>query len=151
MSSDASFQTTSNALRETTARLCAELTAPALAPPEWNAFEWDIARAVATMHGVSALLAERLRWRGPAEWQQFLSVQREQGSLRDRRIAALLDTLESALARAGIPVVGLKGTALRAYRLFRPGMRPMGDIDLLARAEDVSAVTEALGGCGYSV
>ncbi len=151
MSPDATFRRTSNALRETTARLCDELTAPSAIPPDWTEFEWGIARAVATMHGISALLAERLRWRGPPEWQQFIDAQREQGIRRDRRIGLLIDTLDAALARAGIAVVGLKGTALRAHRVFAPGARPMGDVDLLARVEDVPAITATLGECGYFV
>ena len=45
------------ALRATTERLAGELANPGEAPPEWSAFEWRIARAVAVMHGISGLLA----------------------------------------------------------------------------------------------
>jgi hypothetical protein len=149
MPQDPSFNATARALRETTERLCAELVAPGGAPPAWNEFEWDIARAVATMQGVSGLLADRLRWSGPSEWRGFLQVQSEQCALRDQRIAQTIDAVDTVTARAGIPVVGLKGTALRAHRLFAPGARPMGDIDLLARAADLPALAAALARCGY--
>jgi hypothetical protein len=150
MSRDASFRVTDAALRETTARLCAELVAPGASPPDWNDFEWDIARAVATMQGISCLLAARLRWRGPPAWQQFLGEQSEHAVVRDRRIDDIIDALDVALDRAGVGVVGLKGAALRRRGLFAPGVRPMGDVDLLARAEDLPAIAAALAACGYT-
>ena len=61
------------ALKATTDRLAAELAEPAHSAPGWNDFEWRAAMAVAVMHGVSALLAGRLRWVGPPHWQAFLA------------------------------------------------------------------------------
>lgn len=40
------------ALRETTERLANELAEPTDTAPDWSGFEWNIARAVAAMHGV---------------------------------------------------------------------------------------------------
>lgn len=45
---------------------------------------------------------------------------------------------------AGVPVLLLKGLALLATTYRRPGLRPMGDIDLLIRPDDVERATEAL-------
>jgi len=45
---------------------------------------------------------------------------------------------------AGVPVLLLKGLALLATVYRRPGLRPMGDIDLLIRPEDVERATKAL-------
>lgn len=45
---------------------------------------------------------------------------------------------------AGVPVLLLKGLALLATVYRRPGLRPMGDIDLLIRSEDVVRATQAL-------
>ncbi len=147
---DPPFHATAHALRVTTARLCSELMAPTGSAPDWSEFEWNIARAVATMQGVSGLLAERLRWNGPPAWQDFLASQAAQGALRDQHISELIEAVDRATARAGIAVVGLKGTALRAYRLYTPGTRPMGDVDLLVRAEELSALHAVLAGCGYA-
>ena len=57
------------ALRKTTEVLARELAVPSTGLPDWTDFEWHIARAVAAMHGVSALLRNRLRWEGPEAWQ----------------------------------------------------------------------------------
>jgi hypothetical protein len=144
------FKPTERALRSTTTRLAQELVQPTPAAPSWDDFEWDIARAVAAMQGVSALLERHLIWRGPERWQAFLLDQREQGVKRDLRIAALIAALDECLRRENIPVVGLKGSALRVFRVYPVGDRPMGDIDLLAREADFPAVSRALDTLGFA-
>jgi hypothetical protein len=144
------FKPTERALRVTTARIVQELTQPMPVAPSWNDFEWDVARAVAAMQGVSALLERQLVWRGPARWQEFLRDQREQGLKRDARVGALLAAIDESTRRENIPVVALKGSALRAYRVYQAGDRPMSDIDLLARAADFPAVSRALGTVGFT-
>ena len=64
-------------------RFVQELNQPAAQAPDWDAFEWRAAMAVASMHGIAALLAERLSWQGAEPWQQFLAEQQAQGLLRD--------------------------------------------------------------------
>ncbi len=51
-----------------------ELAQPGEAAPDWSDFEWQLARAVAAMHGVSPLLATQLKWQGPPRWQPFLAL-----------------------------------------------------------------------------
>ena len=137
------------ALRRTTERLARELANPGAATPDWNPFEWDVARAVSSMQGITVLLSHRLCWQGPKSWQDFLEVQRRQALQRDTRIASMIERIEVALRAAGISAVGLKGTALRRFGLYRAGERPMGDIDLLVRAEDSARATRALLGLDY--
>ena len=138
------------ALRRTTEHLAHELANPGASTPDWNPFEWDVARAVSSMQGITVLLAHRLRWRGPDSWQNFLEVQRRQALQRDARIATVIERVGAVLQEAGIGAVGLKGTALRRLGLYRPGERPMGDIDLLVRPEDSARVTRALLGIDYT-
>ena len=63
------------ALVAVTDRFVHELGAPEEAAPDWNDFEWGIARSVCVMHGLAGMLAGRLRWRGPESWVKFLGEQ----------------------------------------------------------------------------
>src|SRR4051794_4607530 len=76
------------ALRRITERLAYELAEPTLDAPDWSHFEWQLARAVAALHGASPLLATNLKWAGPPAWRSFLESQREHVANRHRRIAA---------------------------------------------------------------
>ncbi len=136
-------------LRTTTERLARELATPADDPPEWNTFEWDVARAAAAMHGISVLLAHRLRWRGPSRWEEFLREQVRQSLLRDARIGELLTQLDSIACREAVGVVALKGAALRALDIYARGERPMGDIDLYAPTAAFPVVARVLAALGY--
>jgi len=101
------------------------------------------------MQGITVLLANRLRWRGPSAWEAFLSRQSEQSVLREALLTRLLEGIDSATRDAGIPCVALKGSALRSLGLYAPGERPSGDIDLLVRKSDAAAVATALDSLGY--
>jgi hypothetical protein len=138
------------ALRRTTELLACEFAAPTAAPPPWSEFEWHIARAVSAMQGVSSLLQARLRWRGPDQWQRFLSEQREQSVGRYRQIATLLEAIDRHARREGLALVGLKGAALHAGGVYAAGERPMGDIDLLIRPGDAAVIPRVLEACGYT-
>jgi hypothetical protein len=137
------------ALRTTTERLTREIARPQDDAPAWTDFEWAVARAVCAMHGISPLLATHLRWRGPAAWESFLCDQRQQTLARHERIGLLLEQLSRASERAGLPLIALKGSALREVSLHRPGERPMGDIDLLARPADMSHAARVIESLGY--
>ena len=139
------------ALRKTTEHLANELARPSTTPPDWSDFEWRAARAVAAMHGVSSLLTTTLRWRGPPEWQTFLEEQRRHTEVRHQRMEALLQLIDSTTRAAGIPALALKGAALYALGVYRAGQRPMADIDLLVRKEDVEPTSRLLEGQGYRI
>jgi hypothetical protein len=138
------------ALRCTTERLAREFSSPQDTAPSWTDFEWQIARAVASMQGITMLLAGHLRWQGPPSWQWFIATQCHQSQQRDTRIAATLIRIEDALRGAGVACVALKGSALRKLHLYRPGDRPMGDIDLLARPDDAVRIEQALRSIDYT-
>jgi hypothetical protein len=144
------FSRLAAALRRTTERLAREPDAPSGNAPGWSELEWSIARATCAMQGTTALLAARLRWRGPAAWQGFLADQAAQSRARDARIARLVADLHASLRAAGVAAVGLKGTALRALGVYLPGERPMGDIDLLGHPRDRDAVEAVLRSVGYA-
>jgi hypothetical protein len=137
------------ALRKTTEVLAQELAGPTAAAPPWTDFEWHIARAVASMQGVSSLLYSRLQWRGPESWQRFLREQLDQSVARHLEITRVLAVIDSRARSAGVAFVALKGAALYARGVYAAGERPMGDIDLLIRDEDAEAIVRVLGSCGY--
>lgn len=144
-----SFREVEAALTETTHRLAREVAEPMPVVPDWSDFEWRTARATAAMHGVSALLHDRLCWDGPESWRDFLREQKTQTSNRELRIRELLSTLDHAARRVDLAMVGLKGAALLQENLYATGQRPMGDIDLLVTVADVPRATHLLTTVGY--
>ncbi len=134
-------------LRRITEALAVELGNPASATPAWTEFEWSIAPAVASIHGVSPLLAESLRWQGPVQWHEFLRTQREHTTLRHLRILELLGKVHERAKSDGVALVALKGAALHALGVYRPGERPMSDVDLLAG--DTESAGHSLERLGY--
>jgi hypothetical protein len=139
------------ALADITERLACELGAPTEQAPAWGDFEWRIAQAVAAMQGVSSLLFEQLRWKGPEGWQRFLSEQREHVAGRHRNIAQLLSEIDSGARRLGLSLVALKGSELHRRNVYQAGQRPMADVDLLARDCDIEATSRLLETCGYGL
>jgi len=135
-------------LRRTTEALAAELVQPGSATPKWSDLEWRLAAAAAAAHGVSPLLSKSSRWQNP-EWRQFLESQREHVELRHRRIASLLERIDTCARAAGLAIVALKGSALHAMGIYVPGERPMADIDLLVRENDAAPTIKLLQELGY--
>jgi hypothetical protein len=144
-----SLTTIAAALRKTTEALAHDVAVPANEIPQWTEFEWRIGRAAAAMHGISSLLYRGLRWHGPESWQSFLQGQWDQSVERHRRIAMLLDAIDSRARCEGLALMALKGAALHASGFYAGGERPMGDIDLLIRAEQANRIARLLEHCGY--
>ena len=137
------------ALRTTTARLLVELADPAQRAPQWNSFEWAVARAVSAMQGISGQLYSRLAWQGPPDWQEFLGEQRAHIEARAANIRELRARLEAQARAAGIAYIGLKGCALLDLGLYAAGERPMSDIDLLVKPGDLPAMQDVVTSLGY--
>ncbi|HEY2679219.1 MAG TPA: nucleotidyltransferase family protein [Steroidobacteraceae bacterium] len=137
-------------LCEITERLATELAQPTLVAPDWSPVQWRLARAVAVIHCVSPLLSGTLRWDGPAHWKDFLAGQKVHVVARQRRIQELLDQLDARGREEGIPIVGLKGAALHSMGFYRPGERPMADVDILVRPDDKTQTEQLLQKLGFS-
>ena len=101
------------------------------------------------MHGISALLYAKLPWEGPKGWQTFLDEQQEQAVARHQQIMRLLKTIDSQARHANTRIVALKGAALHTKGFYTSGERPMGDIDLLVRPDEVLSAARLLEACGY--
>lgn len=135
-------------LRRTTETLAHELARPGDAAPDWNELEWQLASAAAAAHGVSPLLCHYSSWQNPA-WRRFLESQRAHVECRHQRIAELLKRIDAEARSAGVPMVALKGSALHAIGLYAPGERPMADVDLLVREENLEPASKLLQALGY--
>lgn len=136
-------------LRAVTERLAHELSKTSLHPPAWSQTDWQLARAVASMQGISGLLATRLRWKGPVGWQRFLHEQKAHIEQRHERIQALLRRIDARGRELGVGMVGLKGTELHARGYYLPGDRPMADIDLLVPLRNSQAAIHTLESLGF--
>src|SRR3974377_2433010 len=116
-------------LRKTTETLAQELAGPSPDAPDWCATEWLVARAVASIHGISPLLADRLPWRGPSRWAPFFSRQKAHTTQHHLLIDELTRRIDRAAREQGIGLMALKGTALYARGVYAPGERPIADVD----------------------
>ena len=137
-------------LRLTTEALAAELARdqPTGATPAWSELEWQLASAVAVAHGVSPLLSQSSQWQNPG-WKRFLADQRTHVEHRHQRIAALLERIDHNARAVDLAIVPLKGAALHSLGIYQPGERPMADIDLLVREDDVEPSIRLLIELGY--
>ena len=143
------FRVIEAALRTTADRLVREIENPTQDPPNWNEFEWVVARAVCALQGISGLLANRLRWKSPPAFLAFLAHQRAQLLAREERIGACLARLDQAFREGGTAFVPLKGSSLRALRVYAPGERPQSDIDLFVDSRDREKAHALLESVGY--
>lgn len=142
--------TIQRALRETTETLACDLVRPCRRPPEhWSASDWLIARAAASLHGISPLLAQSLRWQGPPGWEAFLQDQRAQTLSRYEQMRGVLSRLDAGSRQRRVGFIALKGAALHDAGIYSPGDRPMADLDLLARESDVPKLARVLEEMGF--
>jgi hypothetical protein len=137
------------ALIKITEALARELVCPTPVAPDWSDFEWTVAQAVAAMHGVSPLLSGVLRWQGPRSWVKFLREQRDHVADRHARIERLSSRIDQMARAEGMAAVALKGAELHAIGLYEEGERPMADLDLLVRPQDVQRAARLIESLGY--
>ena len=111
----------------------------------------ELAAFAASIQGVAPLLA-MLPDVGslPAVVTAFLGSERASSSTRAARLRRTLRETVANLREAGVEVVALKGAALAFFHYPQPGLRPMGDLDLLLREpRDLGRATAALSRAGW--
>jgi putative nucleotidyltransferase-like protein len=121
-----------------------------LSPDEWNEV---VASALANQ--VGPLLYSRLKeladdGRLPRERLQVLRAAYLATAERNLRLYRELAVVLTALRQAGIPVIVLKGAHLAKAVYGNIALRPMGDLDLLVKAADLSRAAAALRDLGYA-
>ena len=114
--------------------------------------DWQDIRRAANVENVSQLVYYTLRHEDilPAALAEEFRNSYRLTSLRNILLAHELGEALHRLNERGIRAVVLKGLALAETVYANIALRPMGDIDLLIRDEDRTAVMEALGGLGYA-
>ena len=119
------------------------------AEPDWLSFY-----ALARKHGLLPLAYDGLQ-KTPILWQQLpqdvqngLHAAYMQAIYRDTQAERLKQQLQTALQRACIPHIFLKGAVLK-YDYPEPALRTMSDLDILVYAKDfdaIAVVANELGG-----
>lgn len=72
------------------------------------------------------------------------------GRARAERTERMLDAALSALAAAGVEPIAAKGMATARTLFPEPGVRPMGDVDLVVPPAAVDAAERALAAAGFA-
>lgn len=118
----------------------------------WQHDEWQIAGWVAYWQNAIPWLAERIRQSGaivPAEFARDINAI-EAGS-RERTRRMLDDAVEfgQAFKSEDIQIILFKGAALAAAYYPDPSSRPLADLDVLIRKQDLRRCVEILAELGY--
>jgi len=116
--------------------------------------DWDGLLNAAERLGAVALLGKALddaEAPRPAAVDEACRAALVRGTLRMALATRVLSEALAALRRAGVEALVLKGVPL-AHELYDPpGLRPIGDIDLLVRSADRAAAFRALLAEGYAL
>jgi len=115
--------------------------------------EWQETVRLARWHGVAPLLHRQLktmRAQVPEEILQDLRAAYLQSAIRNKQLYRQLTEILECLGQEDIPVIPLKGVYLAEWVYRNWALRPMTDIDLLVRKDDVTRAAEALLAMGYS-
>lgn len=113
---------------------------------------WHRLVAEAVRQGVAPLLHYRLGHllvlpRGPDEILRDIYLHNH---LRNLAVFGQLSQVLSEMRSRSIPIIPLKGAHLASRAYPEPALRPMQDLDLLARPSDMARVHEALLEIGYA-
>ncbi len=114
-------------------------------------FDWDGLRQVAQAEGLAPLLYRIVRGQNllPLSVKQDLRRAYDENVLRNTFLFHKLEEVLRHLATEGVDIILLKGAALSKTVYGSAGVRPMGDLDLLVREEDVPTALRVLPALGY--
>ena len=130
-------------------KIQSEINALLRQPIDWKAFEDD-----AMWHGVSSLAFNGLRCVQdrnllPNPLFEKLKSEYKKNWVRNTIIFLELDRLVALLDKAKIPTILLKGAAINRMIYGDIGLKPMSDIDILVKKEDLNRVSQVLETSGY--
>ncbi|MDH3674583.1 MAG: nucleotidyltransferase family protein [Anaerolineae bacterium] len=117
-----------------------------------NHDEWEKIAVMAIVIGLAPILHWRLEqslFNPPAITMAKLGVTRQAHAKRNEAIASQLAQILAGCASQDISAVVLKGAVLAQKAYPEAALRPMNDIDLLFRPEDLSGVGLLLERLGY--
>ncbi len=116
--------------------------------------DWNRIHTAALRSGLAPLLYSVLKPLGtdsgvPLHIRDLLREACLRSAARNMRLYAGLSKVLKALGEADISVIPLKGAYLAEAVYGNIALRPMGDVDLLVRQEDLGKSVEVLGHSGY--
>jgi hypothetical protein len=121
---------------------------------EYAPADWDLFHQMADREGVAPLMYWKLKDSPVAVPHSTFDLLRStyyqtlaQNTLMYQELGRIL----GALDEAGIPVIMLKGAALAATVYEDIGLRPMGDLDLLVKREQIDQTMQVLDRIGFKV
>jgi hypothetical protein len=115
--------------------------------------ERDALPAQAEAHGMTPLLCRHLQAAGvslPLDVKRELYALAVRHRLANQVHTRVLRDILTCYQAVGIRVIVLKGIALCHLLYPEPGLRPMGDLDLLVGEADAARAQELLSGLGFS-
>ena len=117
--------------------------------------QWLAVVILAQQHGVKALLYRQLKILGltdqvPPGILKPLRIDYLNEANRNIQLFRELGNILSVLHRENIPVIPLKGAYLAEHVYGNIAVRPMGDVDLLVKQEDLWGVEEILTEMSYN-
>jgi hypothetical protein len=113
---------------------------------------WSAVVALSRQHGVTPLLYHRLKRLSvalPGELAEGLKRAYLWNATRNVRLQQELGRLLRRLSEESIPIIALKGAHLIEAVYEDIGLRTVGDIDLLARKDDLLRISRELLALGY--
>jgi transposase-like protein len=114
--------------------------------------DWTAVAALSRRHGVTPLVYHRLKRLSialPGELAERLKRAYLWNAARNVRLQQELSGLLRRLSEGSLPIIALKGAHLIESVYEDIGLRPVGDIDLLAREEDLLRIDKELRALGY--
>lgn len=132
----------------------AYLAAQSPAFPVWQGLDWQSLTVQAEQHGLAPLLYSALKHYPanlPAPIAERLKLAYVRSTLAADYVRADLKEIHALLTACNISVVLLKGAALAFWLYPDPGLRPLGDIDLLIAPEHMAQAQAELQRIGYEL
>jgi len=134
-------------------RLIALLAARDVAVEMLDEADWECLIALAQRHGVAPMLYATLKKRGimppPAIANQLRQIYLASAS-RNLHVFHELGNILRELQAANIPVIPLKGAYLAQAIYGNIALRPMSDVDLLVKPDEMTRALDILRALGYS-
>ena len=129
---------------------CENTLIPALNQQNWNElFEFAEKQDVAC-YIYYALKQKKSENFIPEEWKHKIRLQLMNFSANNLKHFNELEEIALAFENAGKPFIFLKGSHLAFHVYPAPSLRPMGDIDIVVREDNISKVMDVLNAKGYS-
>ena len=123
---------------------------------ELNEDDWEVLLATAMQHKLGPILFHILKpyyadSNIPPQCQDLLRKIYFNSASRNMKLYSQLEEVLQKFAREGIPVTLLKGAYMAKYVYDNIALRPMSDIDLLIKQDDLGKVHHLLLNDGYSI